>query len=898
MSGFGAVKNLGLILLVMMLMIPSATAGSGDGGSDLELVVTLAEPTSGAEWYSGDEPVSITMAIRNNGDVSEAVDYNPSCPVEISMLDANGALFSNLREHRTCLSQRRAIDIAAGQMVELDTFEWNWQNSEGELLPSGDSLLQFDFEAGTSVASESIVFLRSAEILGDLDLVADSISPLGGDEFGAGESLLVHLSLVNSGTTEMTIDVESGCRVMMTASSATDSFPPVLTDLGCGTGETLGVGDSLSLGWFSWDFTDSDGFINPGEWTSQFSLTGIAGAETNVVSSFAMFESPVDTSLAPTLGIQTDLNDGVVSAGEGVMLTTSLTNPDNYSHHLRFNDSCLVIIRMYSESGLLMSDSRTDDGCEEAITETKVDPLAAITLDERSWSMADVDGCELEDGSYLMVVDVPELDLQTRSSLLYDGDDSGAECRASLQDTSLVSLSVIALDTYDAGTLNETVEFQLRFENQVDIDMFWTQTCQLQFRLQRFGEVTPYRVWFEACDNEQTGLDHIVAGEGIGFGPFSIGFGELPAGLWHLTATTTGSPSLSTQWAHTWKPPAEESEQTSEETGIDDSTPESPAEEATLQSWMAEGTWKYATTDEGGCWLLRDAAGDDHTYTTTTVTDWSPKPFTEGAYWVEENPTSSAACAGWDSHLTVTQVLGEREVTPTVNEQTGDLEHDSPVVTVPVSAPAIVAVVATTGLFAALAAALMNVEWIRLPATKYGLALIGMVKRKKENGGEYQRGRIVAYIELHRGIHFRALLSALGMSNGQLTHHLSVLVSDERVWRRKDGRKVRFYPASIDSSTSEEDLPVPVLTPDPDSLQGKILQMLDIHENEYLNLSQKELSDKLETSQQLVSYHLKSLEKWGLVEKERVAMRYRYRLTNRALVLINTGDFPSLGEDF
>jgi predicted transcriptional regulator len=135
------------------------------------------------------------------------------------------------------------------------------------------------------------------------------------------------------------------------------------------------------------------------------------------------------------------------------------------------------------------------------------------------------------------------------------------------------------------------------------------------------------------------------------------------------------------------------------------------------------------------------------------------------------------------------------------------------------------------------------------------------------------------------------------MSNGQLTHHLSVLEGDKAIWRRKDGRKVRYYPASIDSSISNEDLPVPVLTPDPNSLQGRILQILDIHENEILNLSQKELSDKLETSQQLVSYHLKSLENWGLVEKERVALRYRYRLTGRALILLNSTELPSLRDE-
>ena len=135
------------------------------------------------------------------------------------------------------------------------------------------------------------------------------------------------------------------------------------------------------------------------------------------------------------------------------------------------------------------------------------------------------------------------------------------------------------------------------------------------------------------------------------------------------------------------------------------------------------------------------------------------------------------------------------------------------------------------------------------------------------------------------------------MSNGQLAHHLSVLEADEIIWRRKDGRKVRYYPSSIDSHTPDDDLPVPVLTPDPNSLQGRILQILDIHENEILNLSQKELSDKLETSQQLVSYHLKSLENWGLVEKERVALRYRYRLTDRALILLNATELPTYGDD-
>ena len=149
----------------------------------------------------------------------------------------------------------------------------------------------------------------------------------------------------------------------------------------------------------------------------------------------------------------------------------------------------------------------------------------------------------------------------------------------------------------------------------------------------------------------------------------------------------------------------------------------------------------------------------------------------------------------------------------------------------------------------------------------------------------------MGYLTANPGVHFRALLGALEMSNGQLTHHLKHLESHERIWRRKDGRLVRFYPASIQSSLNDEDLPVPLLTPDPNSLQGKILRLLDATENDIVNLSQKELAIRLEASQQLVSHHLRTLEKFGLVEREKVGMRYRYQLTREAIFLVNSNEY-------
>ena len=189
-----------------------------------------------------------------------------------------------------------------------------------------------------------------------------------------------------------------------------------------------------------------------------------------------------------------------------------------------------------------------------------------------------------------------------------------------------------------------------------------------------------------------------------------------------------------------------------------------------------------------------------------------------------------------------------------------------------------------------------NTEWIRIPALQVGVGLIGMVRRSGEHDGEYQRGRIMGYLTANPGVHFRALLGALEMSNGQLTHHLKHLQGEERVWRRKDGRLVRFYPASIQATLDDDELPVPLLTPDPNSLQGKILRLLDATENDIVNLSQKELAVRLEASQQLVSHHLRTLEKFGLVEREKVGMRYRYQLTREAIFLVNSNDYDVTSE--
>jgi predicted transcriptional regulator len=182
-------------------------------------------------------------------------------------------------------------------------------------------------------------------------------------------------------------------------------------------------------------------------------------------------------------------------------------------------------------------------------------------------------------------------------------------------------------------------------------------------------------------------------------------------------------------------------------------------------------------------------------------------------------------------------------------------------------------------------------ESLRIPSTLAGLWFLGLLGKTHETtDGRYQRGRLMGYLTANPGCHFRALMAALDMSNGQITHHLRILEAEENVWRKKDGRLVRFYPFTnqLHPNMIDDDLPVPPLSPDPNSLQGKILSLLD--EDGQLGgfPTQAELAKRLEKSQQLISHHLRTLQKYGLVERRKMGVKNRYKLTREAIFLLET----------
>ena len=349
---------------------------------------------------------------------------------------------------------------------------------------------------------------------------------------------------------------------------------------------------------------------------------------------------------------------------------------------------------------------------------------------------------------------------------------------------------------------------------------------------------------------------------------------------------TTTAPQIRSSVSFNWPILSEEVVEEDEQT---------VQEEKEVTSRIIAGTWSSTTNELGTCWLFNSP--DEGILTLAGaqgLTSWSPEIGATGQYLIHDSD-SSPECSDFATSSFVVEEVYSQEII------TEDPEEEKEVVTIaPVESegeeisPVVVTVgivVASSGLLSLLVALVATNESWRIPATSAGLWLLGLVGRTSETSdGRYQRGRLMGYLTAHPGCHFRALMAALEMSNGQITHHLKILEDEDRIWRRPDGRLVRFYPftSNLHPGILDEDLPLPPLSPDPNSLQGKILRLLDDDGQMNKSPTQSELAYRLDRSQQLVSHHLRTLQKFGLVEKQKSGVRNRYCLTREAVFLLET----------
>jgi DNA-binding transcriptional ArsR family regulator len=133
--------------------------------------------------------------------------------------------------------------------------------------------------------------------------------------------------------------------------------------------------------------------------------------------------------------------------------------------------------------------------------------------------------------------------------------------------------------------------------------------------------------------------------------------------------------------------------------------------------------------------------------------------------------------------------------------------------------------------------------------------------RKEEVLDQFVRGRIFGVIEHNPGVTYSQIKRKIGVGNGTLTHHLSMLEKQNYIKADRDGLYKRFYPRDyhIDEDAVE-------LT----TLQRDIYFLAKTEPG----ISQKDLSDRLGVSERVMSYHIHLLQEARLLRVERTGRKH------------------------
>ncbi|GAB6135892.1 winged helix-turn-helix transcriptional regulator [Thermococcus prieurii] len=131
-----------------------------------------------------------------------------------------------------------------------------------------------------------------------------------------------------------------------------------------------------------------------------------------------------------------------------------------------------------------------------------------------------------------------------------------------------------------------------------------------------------------------------------------------------------------------------------------------------------------------------------------------------------------------------------------------------------------------------------------------------------------RRNEILNYIRNRPGVTFRELARELGLGIGDLQYHLGKLEKEGQVFSRKVGRRRYIFPAGFEEEAQRLLMAISTET------RRRILLLLMEG-----SMSQGELARELGVSQPTVSYHMRELEKLGVVRAKRAGKSVLYEIT-------------------
>ena len=855
-----------VMLLLALLVISAFSTAVTSESSQVHLEMQIDE-ASAKDWYQQGDIITVSANIINDGSF-QSIDNDPSCDVVLQVLNTNDELVYD--GTNSCRGQSQAIDLDNGEILQFEGLNWDLKDETGTYVPSGLYSI-IAVHPTTELSDEVEVEIQtSIEIPQQLELVL-TISNRQQVVVLDDQNLILGVSLYNPSMDSITVPNELGCKLISQIGDITELQFPCFTEQSIiDSEEQILLGNIFIPAYQTISGDLNIEVFNVGKTLTQSVIVDIS-------------QSGITDIEERVTGLQTDIilqaNDNLFSEGELLQSSLLLTNVGDSEKVLTFTNTCKAEMWVIDDRGRVVFDSRMTKTCNQIEIDNVLSSNEQLVIGLDDWSFTDLQGCEVPSGTYNVQIEVPEFYAASSHQITYERV-SATDCSSPLDLEITTHLS--------SSDNNLEITFDL-LPKISEVEMRWVGPCGASVIIydETGQEVHRQR---SLCD-DRDGRLILLKYQGVGnhatmniddVSMIDMAENDLPDGNYVLKIELQTNPISLAEVEFSW-PLTEQSQNVdSENIGTQQS----------VNSRVLTGFWSGVVTESGTCWVF-NSNEEGQVLLSRGVGGWMPQQGWSGAYQVQ-TAESAPQCNNFNiGSIEVTNVESESLVNQLPIEEveeeitiTQAVQEEA--ITI---APTIVLIASSTSILSMLVLVVLNTESMRIPSTAAGLWFLGLIGKTHETtDGRFQRGRLMGYLTANPGCHFRALMGALNMSNGQITHHIRILENEERIWRRKDGRLVRFYPLTnqLQPHMGNDALPVPPLSPDPNSLQGKILSLLDIDGTLGEFPTQSELADRLEKSQQLVSHHLRTLQKFGLVEKRKMGVRNRYKLTREAIFLLET----------
>jgi hypothetical protein len=838
-----------IIMICCLFILSAAPLISADETNDYSQL-KLDFDNDIKQWYLQNEVLELSAILVNNADLI-SIPNDPSCNIFFSVKDLDSNLiFDN---SNICRGQSQDLVINANSNVVFDDIFWDFTSSEGELIKSGWYNLEISHSVIELSNNVDFYYQNNVVINDGVELNLNLVEI--GDSGLDNKNTLIGITLSNP-TSEIIEFPSESCKLIFEL----NGVEKLLNSC---------YGDNSKLN--SNEFSYLEGVLidsNSLELGENYISIKTPGEDLNealilTIDNESSVPENLESGLTSYISKEIEMEKEHVSF---LSYSINFENNNNEEKIIHFSDNCKFQMFVINDLGESIFDS-SQDSCQEIFTSYSIEQQDTLSFKMPNWYLEDSNGCSINSGKYSVIIQVLEYSITHYEEYVHQDNYRKKGCNNNLIETE-----------YSMQIIEDTAYVSVLVSPQTDILKINNQ-CLNSIHLESLNIVEDVNLTKSSCDYTLGNYLKINDEQNLLFEDSfkipEIDNSSNPTVNYALTIEHYLEMGFSQY--------------------IEFQFEYIEASEIEVSLFEFQGTWTNIGTVDENCWML---SNNDQTFLlvdSTKLPSWKPKNGWEGDYLISDSNSYNYECLSkFDiSGIEIHSVFSEEKIVveEQVNVNDGPIQEVSETIDFEEVTTVAIVVVSTSSIFALLGVFIMNTESLRIPSTAAGLWLLGLIGKTQETSdGRFQRGRLMGYLTANPGCHFRALMAALNMSNGQITHHLRLLESQELIWRLKDGRLVRYYPLnnSLYPGMDPNQLPIPLLSPDPNSLQGKILTLLD-DEHQYGKFpTQAELSIRLEKSQQLISHHLRTLQKFGLVEKRKMGLKNRYKLTKEALFLLET----------